>query len=50
MEAGWAGGSGGGNVWAMPSVDVHENFLTRSQAVVGGGHPLCQPVHTISPS
>ena len=23
----------------MPPVDVYENFLKRSQAVAGGGHP-----------
>ena len=38
-EAGWAGGSGGGSVWVMPSVDVYENFLKRSQAVAGGRRP-----------
>ena len=28
------------SVWVMPSViDVYENFLKRSQAVAGGGHP-----------
>ena len=32
-EAGRAGGSGGVSVWVMPSVDVYENFLNRSQAV-----------------
>ena len=25
----------------MPSVDVYKNFLKRSQAVAGGGHPPC---------
>ena len=24
------------SVWVMPSVDVYENFLKRSQAVAGG--------------
>ena len=27
-------------IWVMPSVDVYENFLKRSQAVASGGHPL----------
>ena len=27
------------SVWVMPSVDVYKNFLKRSQAVAGGGHP-----------
>ena len=30
----------------MPSVDVYENFLKRSQAVAGGGHPhVCWGTH-----
>ena len=35
-EAGRVGGIGGVSVWVMPSVDVYENFLKRSQAVAGG--------------
>ena len=27
------------SVWVMPSVDVYENFLKRSQAVADGGQP-----------
>ena len=27
-------------VWVVPSVDMHKNFLKRSQAVAGGGHPV----------
>ena len=35
------------SVWVMPSVDVYENFLKRSQAVAGGGHPhvVCSHPH-----
>ena len=29
------------SVWVMPSVDVYENFLKRSQAIAGVGTPPC---------
>ena len=40
------------SVCVMPSIDVYENFLKRSQAVAGGGHPLGngQTVHLQAPS
>ena len=47
-EAGWAGGSGGGSVWVMPSVDVYENFLKRSQAVAGRRRRWAPPEHFLA--
>ena len=32
------------SVWVMPSVDVYENFLKRSQAVAGGRRRWAPPM------